>query len=93
MDGWIREAYFGQLLDGHPRAIGVFDQFPLMRADGQVLYYLALEYALHGDLGAFLRKAEKGLSGDASSAARSPASSTCCASCIAARRCTAISRR
>ena len=37
MDGWIREAYFGQLLEGHPRAIGVFDQFPLMRADGQVL--------------------------------------------------------
>jgi serine/threonine protein kinase len=36
MDGWIREAYFGQLLDGHPRAIRVFDRFPLMRADGQV---------------------------------------------------------
>jgi serine/threonine protein kinase len=62
MDGWIREAYFGQLLDGHPRAIRVFDQFPLMRADGQVLYYLALEYAVHGDLGAFIRRAEKGLS-------------------------------
>jgi eukaryotic-like serine/threonine-protein kinase len=62
VDGWIREAYFGQLLDGHPRAIRVFDQFPLMRADGQVLYYLALEYAIHGDLGAFLRRAEKGLS-------------------------------
>jgi serine/threonine protein kinase len=62
VDGWIREAYFGQLLQGHPRAIRVFDQFPLMRADGQVLYYLALEYALHGDLGAFLRRAEKGLS-------------------------------
>src|SRR6187397_1168532 len=57
MDGWIREAYFGQLLEGHPRAIGVFDQFPLMRADGQVLYYLALEYAAHGDLSAFLRRA------------------------------------
>src|SRR5687768_14585653 len=62
IDGWIREAYFGQLLHGHPRAIGVFDLFPLMRADGQVLYYLALEYAVHGDLGAFLRRAEKGLS-------------------------------
>jgi serine/threonine protein kinase len=54
IDGWIREAYFGQLLEGHPRAIGVFDMFPLMRADGQVLYYLALEYAVHGDLSAFL---------------------------------------
>jgi eukaryotic-like serine/threonine-protein kinase len=62
MDGWIREAYFGQLLEGHPRAIGLFDQFPLMRADGQVLYYLALEYASHGDLGAFLQRSEKGLS-------------------------------
>src|SRR5580765_3982435 len=62
MDGWIREAYFGQLLEGHPRAIGIFDQFPLMRADGQVLYYLALEYAPHGDLGAFLGRGEKGLS-------------------------------
>jgi serine/threonine protein kinase len=60
VDGWIREAYFGQLLDGHPRAIRVFDQFPLMRADGQVLYYLALEYAVHGDLGAFLQRREGG---------------------------------
>ena len=31
IDGWLREAYFGQLLDGHPRAIRVFDIFPLMR--------------------------------------------------------------
>ena len=29
IDGWLREAYFGQLLDGHPRAIRVFDTFPL----------------------------------------------------------------
>ena len=62
MDGWIRESYFGQLLEGHPRAIGIFDQFPLMRADGQVLYYLALEYAAHGDLSAFLRRSDRGLS-------------------------------
>ena len=31
IDGWLREAYFGQLLDGHPRAIRVFDKFPLFR--------------------------------------------------------------
>jgi len=62
IDGWIREAYFGQLLDGHPRAMRVFDLFPLMRADGQVLYYLVLEYAPHGDLAAFLRRAERGWS-------------------------------
>src|SRR5258708_470335 len=60
MDGWIREAYFGQLLDGHARAIRVFDSFPLMRADGQVLYYLALEYAAHGDLSAFLGRGGDG---------------------------------
>ena len=60
IDGWLREAYFGQLLDGHPRAIRVYDAFPLMRAEGQVLYCLALEYARHGDLRAFLRRAGKG---------------------------------
>jgi serine/threonine-protein kinase len=62
IDGWIREAYFGQLLDGHPRAIRVYDLFPLMRANGQVLYYLVLEYAQHGDLAAFVRRADKGWS-------------------------------
>ena len=59
IDGWVREAYFGQLLDGHPRAIRMFDRFPLMRADGQVLYYLVLEYAAHGDLSAFLQRGKK----------------------------------
>jgi serine/threonine protein kinase len=56
MDGWLREAYFGQLLDDHPRAIRVFDTFPLMRPGERVLYCLALEYARHGDLSAFLRR-------------------------------------
>src|SRR6058998_2246927 len=60
IDGWLREAYFGQLLDGHPRAIRIFDVFPLMHSDGQVLYCLALEYARHGDLRAFLHRAAKG---------------------------------
>jgi serine/threonine-protein kinase len=58
-DGWLREAYFGQVLDGHPRAIRVFDRFPLMRGDGTVLYCLVLEYARHGDLSAFLRRTAK----------------------------------
>jgi eukaryotic-like serine/threonine-protein kinase len=57
IDGWVREAYFGKLLDGHPRAIALYDMFPLMRADGRVLYYLALEYAGHGDLARFLERA------------------------------------
>jgi serine/threonine protein kinase len=67
IDGWLREAYFGQLLDGHPRAIRVFDMFPLMRADGvperesgdRVLYCLALEYARYGDLSTFMHRAGK----------------------------------
>src|SRR6266567_3171983 len=60
IDGWLREAYFGQLLDGHPRAIRVFDAFPLLRPDGRVFYCLALEYARQGDLRAFLRRTGKG---------------------------------
>src|SRR6266850_2439502 len=60
IDGWLREAYFGQLLDDHPRAIRVFDTFPLMRVDGPVLYCLTLEYARHGDLSAFLSRSGKG---------------------------------
>jgi len=59
IDGWVRETYFGQLLDGQPRAIRVFDAFPLMRADGAVLYYLALEYAAHGDLSSYLQRTGK----------------------------------
>ena len=84
-DGWLREAYFGQVLDGHERAIRVFDAFPLVRADGRVHYFLALEYAEHGDLSAFLRRGGKGWT-ETAVAARSPASSTSCASCTAARR-------
>src|SRR5262249_10943247 len=59
IDGWLREAYFGQLLDGHPRAIRVYDAFPLIHPDGRVLYCLALEYAMHGDLSLFLRRSGK----------------------------------
>jgi serine/threonine-protein kinase len=62
IDGWVREAYFGQLLDRHPRAIRVFDAFPLPTPDGGVLYCLALEYARHGDLRAFLHRNSGGWS-------------------------------
>jgi len=61
IDGWLREAYFGQLLDDHPRAIRVFDRFPLLRG-GRALYCLTLEYARHGDLSAFLSRWHKGWS-------------------------------
>ena len=60
IDGWLREAYFGQLLEGHSRAIRVFDAFPLVREDGSVLYCLALELAKHGDLRAYLQRTGKG---------------------------------
>lgn len=55
IESWVREAYFGQLLDAHPRAIRVYDRFPLLGARGPVLYCLVLEYACHGDLSAHLQ--------------------------------------
>jgi eukaryotic-like serine/threonine-protein kinase len=60
IDGWLREAYFGQLLDGHPRAIRVYDAFPLVLPGGRLLYCLALEYARHGDLRAYLHGTPRG---------------------------------
>ena len=60
IDGWVREAYFGQLLDGHPRAIRVYDSFPIVRADGRMLYCLVLEYAAEGDLRKWLNRRGKG---------------------------------
>jgi serine/threonine protein kinase len=60
IDGWLREAYFGQLLEEHPHAIRVFDAFPLTRDDGSLLYCLAMEYARYGDLRAFLQRTRKG---------------------------------
>lgn len=60
IDGWLREAYFGQVLDGHPRAIAVYDRFPLLRSTGHVHYCLALEYAPHGDLSTHLSRTGRG---------------------------------
>jgi serine/threonine-protein kinase len=59
IDGWLREAYFGQLLHGHQRAIQVYDTFPLIRQDGHFLYCLAMEYASNGDLSAYLQRVSK----------------------------------
>jgi len=58
IDGWVRETYFGFLLVGHPRAMQVFDCFPVMRGS-RPLYCLTLEYARHGDLSAFLARSDK----------------------------------
>lgn len=59
IDGWLREAHFGQLLHDHPRAIRVFDRFPLVRPGNLIVYCLALEYARHGDLSSHLRHSGK----------------------------------
>ncbi len=56
MDGWLREAYFGQLLAAHPRAIQVYDCFPVRQPDGRMFYALTLEFAGHGDLSSFLAR-------------------------------------
>jgi serine/threonine-protein kinase len=56
IDAWIREAYFGQLLVDHPRAIALYDAFVVPAAGGAPLYCLALEYARHGDLSAHLQR-------------------------------------
>lgn len=53
MSGWLREAYFADLLAREERALRVFDRFA--EANGEhVRYCLALEYAEHGDLGSWL---------------------------------------
>jgi serine/threonine protein kinase len=59
IDAWIREAYFGQLLDGHPRAIAIYDAFVVPDVNGSPLYCLALEYARQGDLSAYLQRTRR----------------------------------
>lgn len=58
-DGWLREAYFGQLLHDQPRAVRLYDAFPFFGGEGRLLYGLAMEYACHGDLSAFLAQGTK----------------------------------
>ena len=58
-DAWVREAYFGLLLKDHPRAIQVYDRFPLIGPYGRVLYCLVLECARDGDLSGFLSRTAK----------------------------------
>ena len=62
LDGWVREVYFGQVLDGQERAIRLFEAFPLLAGDGRARYFLVLEYAEHGDLSVFLRRGGRGWS-------------------------------
>jgi serine/threonine-protein kinase len=53
LTGWLREAYFAQLLERQSRALRVFDRF--VEADAaRTRYYLVMEFAEHGDLAAWL---------------------------------------
>ena len=55
LSSWLREAYFAELLSREDRALRVFDRFATIDAvSGETRYCLALEYAEHGDLGAWL---------------------------------------
>jgi len=55
MSGWLREAYFAELLARQDRALRVFDRFAEPDGDG-MRYCLTMEYAEHGDLGAWLER-------------------------------------
>jgi eukaryotic-like serine/threonine-protein kinase len=50
---WLREAYFAELLGREARALRIHDRFVIVEA-GRTRYCLAMEYAQHGDLGAWL---------------------------------------
>jgi eukaryotic-like serine/threonine-protein kinase len=55
ISAWLREAYFAELLGRETRALRVFDRFAEL--DGtRMRYCLAMEYAEHGDLGAWLAR-------------------------------------
>jgi serine/threonine protein kinase len=55
ISGWLREAYFAELLAREKRALRVFDRFVEVEGN-HVRYCLAMEYAEHGDLGAWLER-------------------------------------
>jgi len=51
--GWLREAYFAELLARQPRALRVFDRFVHLEPTS-TRYCLVMEYAQYGDLSAWL---------------------------------------
>ena len=52
---WLREAYFAELLARESRALRIYDRFVVVEG-GRTRYCLAMEYAEHGDLGAWLEQ-------------------------------------
>lgn len=55
LTAWLREAYFAELLHQETRALRVLDRFVVVEG-AHTRYCLALEYAEHGDLGAWLAR-------------------------------------
>jgi len=55
LSAWLREAYFAELLTREPRALRIFDRFAIVEGR-RMRYCLAMEYAQHGDLGAWLSR-------------------------------------
>src|SRR5262245_26531150 len=55
LSAWLREAYFAEMLAREPRALRVFDRFAEVEGP-RMRYCLTMEYAEHGDLGAWLAK-------------------------------------
>lgn len=53
---WLREAYFAELLGRSARALRIHDRF-VVTDGGRTRYCLAMEYAEHGDLAAWLTTA------------------------------------
>lgn len=53
LTGWLREAYFAELLAKQARALRVFDRFVQVEATS-TRYCLVMEYAEHGDLSTWL---------------------------------------
>ena len=52
---WLREAYFAELLEREPRALRIFDRFAEIDG-GRMRYCIVMEYAEHGDVGAWLAR-------------------------------------
>lgn len=53
LTGWLREAYFAELLSRQARALRVFDRFVYLEST-TTRYCLVMEYAEHGDLSTWL---------------------------------------
>jgi eukaryotic-like serine/threonine-protein kinase len=55
LSAWLREAYFAEMLGRESRALRVYDRFAEVEGP-RMRYCLAMEYAEHGDLGAWLAR-------------------------------------